>query len=406
MPHNRRKKYGSITDWVIARRQRKMTKPAIGFEAEFTVMKDGELIKPEKLFGSPRSFIRGPMMHRVGRSYHLPTGGAVYFDTGVIEVATPMIELEPGCAARAGRSLWESIDFIRQELTNWEQEKGYRINLAGFSAHYNVSFELPKAERGTHRTVQKLALLLTYILPFPVMLLAANRESTGVGVRPRSNRIEITADFTPDASLSVAAATLIVGIVREVMTWPSYELEELERLEGSVLKDFAPVPHSSRKGWVANITCYPINPFQCDVDQSMWETRDGQIRSLREIARRTTTYFSKSIRHYADPLSRVLISAVMTHRSRSLLDLSARPAEMGDVGRACAWHNLYPEERLSRSRYERVLLRAISRIPLILDGEQYTPTHVRGWSHVVFRRESDGREEELSLDQLVEHLRR
>ncbi len=30
------------------------------------------------------------------------------------------------------------------------------------------------------------------------MLVGANRRSTGIGVRPRGNRIEITADFTPD----------------------------------------------------------------------------------------------------------------------------------------------------------------------------------------------------------------
>ena len=78
---------------------------AIGMEAEFAVVIDGVQVKPENIFGSPRRIIREKMMHRKGRSYHLPTGGAVYFDTGVIEVATPVIEIERGCAARARRSL-------------------------------------------------------------------------------------------------------------------------------------------------------------------------------------------------------------------------------------------------------------------------------------------------------------
>src|SRR4051812_24827643 len=73
---------------------------AIGIEAEFVVVMDGEPVRPEDVFGSPRQIVRGPLMHRTGRSYHLPTGSAVYFDTGVIELATPMIELERGCAAR------------------------------------------------------------------------------------------------------------------------------------------------------------------------------------------------------------------------------------------------------------------------------------------------------------------
>ena len=51
-----------------------------------------------------------------------------------------------------------------------------------------------------------------------------DRRSTGIGVRPRGKRIEVTADFTPDPGLMIAAATLIVGIVREVMSWPTYDL--------------------------------------------------------------------------------------------------------------------------------------------------------------------------------------
>ena len=68
---------------------------AIGMEAEFAVVMDGVQVKPEDIFGTPRKIIREKMMHRKGRSYHLPTGGAVYFDTGVIEVATPVIVRTP-----------------------------------------------------------------------------------------------------------------------------------------------------------------------------------------------------------------------------------------------------------------------------------------------------------------------
>ncbi|MGI8906345.1 MAG: hypothetical protein ACR2IE_07640 [Candidatus Sumerlaeaceae bacterium] len=398
-----RKKRG-LTDRFIAKQQEKATQPAIGLEAEFTLLVDGQPAKPEDVFGSPTAFVRQKMMHRTGRSYHLPTGCAVYFDTGVIEVATPMIELEPGCAARAGRSLWESIHFLRQELDAWEERKQHEVHLAGFSAHYNVSFELPQKLRGKHRTVHKLAILLTYILPVPVMLLAANRESTGIGVRPRQNRIEITADFTPDAPLSIATATLIVAVVREVMSWPSYELDQLDRINYAVLRKFAPIPHSSRKGWVAKFSCFAQNPFQCDIDAPIWDTRDGSRRSLRDIAALTTRVFSRSIRHYADPLSRTLISAVMHGSAPSLLELPERPDCYHDVGRACSWDNLYTERTLARSRYERVLMRAIARQPVVIEGEQYTPTGMHGWSHVVFRRQRDGQRQELSLDELVEHL--
>src|SRR5262245_42233147 len=190
---------------------------AMGLEAEFTLVVNDEPVKPEHLFGTPTSFVRQPLMHRTGRSYHLPTGGAVYFDTGVIEVATPIIEITRGAPARAGRSLWESIHFVRDELDAWQREHGTLLHLCGLSTHYTVSFELPNAERRRTRDVEALALVLTYVLPFPVMLLTSNRRSTGIGVRPRGNRVEVTADFTPDAALMIATATLIVGIVRDVM---------------------------------------------------------------------------------------------------------------------------------------------------------------------------------------------
>ena len=85
---------------------------AVGLEAELSLYIDDAPEKPEAIFGSPRAFIRGDLLHRVGTSYQLPTGAAVYFDTGVIEIATPLIELERGCIARAGRSL-VGIDRLR-----------------------------------------------------------------------------------------------------------------------------------------------------------------------------------------------------------------------------------------------------------------------------------------------------
>lgn len=381
---------------------------AIGLEAEFAVVLDGQPVRPEDVFGSPRKIVRGPLVHRTGRSYHLPTGSAVYFDTGVIELATPMIELERGCAARAGRVLWESIRFLRRELDAWQEHDGHDVNLVGFSTHYNISFDVPLHEQRPNRTVEQLALLLTYVLPAPVMLLAANRQSTGIGVRPRGNRIEVTADFTPDAALMIATATVIVGIVREVMSWPSFELKVLDtdqRSDLPLFRDFSPVPHSSRKGWVARYSCFPRNPFASHVSDDQWALRRGGALSLREIAGRITKHFWPSITRYADPFSLRLIGAVMAGRTPSLLELADRPPSYESVGRLCEWEDLFPEQELPRSRYERVIIRAIHGDRLHLaDGDWYTPTGMRGWSHVVFRRERDRSKHVFSLDYLLRHL--
>ena len=379
---------------------------AIGMEAEFTVLLDGQPVKPEDVFKSPTNIVRAPMMHRTGRSYHLPTGGAVYFDTGVIEIATPMIEIDKGCAARAGRSLWENIRYLRTELDAWEKQHGHDVELSGFSTHYNVSFNAPERQRKSHCTVRKLALLLTYILPTPVMLLAANRRSTGIGVRPRGNRVEVTADFTPDASLMIATATLCVGIIKSVMQWPTYDLSELGRHahEIPVIRGFAPVPHSSRKGWSAKYTCYKENPFLVDIDQPMWDTTAGETLSLRAMAGRITKYFWAPIQRFSDPFTLRLIGSVMRGRAPSLLELDDRPPEYDSVGRLCQWDDLFPERVLPRSRYERVLGHAISGERLKMDREVYTPVGMQGWGHVVFRKERDKSRHVMSLDYLLDHL--
>ncbi|MEO6527385.1 MAG: hypothetical protein ABIP93_12215 [Gemmatimonadaceae bacterium] len=378
--------------------------PAIGMEAEFATVVDGALARPEDVFGSPRDIVRGPLVHRTGRSYHLHTGGAVYFDTGVIELATPMIEIERGCGARGTRSLWESLAFLRRELDGWEQRNERTVRLVGFSAHYNVSFDLPPSEGEHGRTVERLAYLLTHVLAAPVMLLAANRQSTGIGVRPRGDRVEVTADFTPDAALMAATATLIVGVVRAVMAWPSYHLEELARHDIPIVSDFVPLPHSSRKGWVASHESFPENPFECDVNSATWRTRSGVRLSLREMAARTTRAFWGSIRSLGDPLSLRLIGAVMRGRALSMLDLRERPAAYDDVGRLCSWNDLFPVSLLTRSRYERVLGHAISGRRVRMNGGWHRPVGMRGWTHVVFRSEPGGARTVCSLHELLPHL--
>jgi hypothetical protein len=382
---------------------------ATRMEAEFALVVNDEQVKPEELFGDPRAFVRGPLMHRQGTSYHIPTGGAVYFDTGVIEVATPVIEIERGCAARAGRSLWEAILFIRSELDEWERRERKSARLVGFSTHYNISFELPSAEQGMNRTIEKLALLLCYILPAPVMLLAANRRSTGIGVRPRGDRIEVTADFTPSSSLMIATASLIIGIVRSVMTWPSFDLDALDRLRLPVIRNFAPMPHTSRKGWLARFDCYPRNPFAESIEEPIWEMKcrcpeDEPLCCLRAIAEKIFKHFWRPIARVSDQFTFRLIESVIGGRAPSLLELDDRPKEYEDVGRLCRWDNLFPERELRRSRYERVLMRAISGRKLDLGGELYTPTGMRGWSRVLFRREADGTRHLFSIDYLLGHL--
>jgi hypothetical protein len=224
------------------------------------------------------------------------------------------------------------------------------------------------------------------------MLLATNRESTGVGVRPRGDRIEITADFTPDPTMMVAAGSLVTGVIREMATWPSFDLAALRRRGLPRMRGFTPVPHTSRKGWLARFDCYPSNPFTSGAN------------ALRPIAADIFAYFRRAIARVADPFSLRLIAAVISGRARSYLDLDARPPAYEDVGRLCRWEPFYSDVLVERSRLEQIVMHALSGDKLRLAGTDYTPTGMQGWSRVVFRRDGDGARKVMGLDDLLEYL--
>lgn len=304
----------------------------IGLEAEFAFFLNDKHRKPENVFGNAQRLVGERMLPRTGRSFQLPAGGAIYFDTGVIEVATPIVELEPGCCFRATRLLWEQIRYLRDELDRWSVRHDCTTRLQGFSTHYNLSF------RACHDgTAHQLGHLLAHILPVPLMLLAANRQSTAIGVRPRGNRIEVTADFTPDAALMLATCAFVAGVAETVRLWPSYDVAELERHGLPQLARFSLRKHSSRKGWRVMARSLAHDPFTSDPNAEIWRTRDGRTVSLRQFAAETLPPFRRQIRRLSDRETLRHIEEVFAGDARSLLDFPERPKAYDDAGRAFDW---------------------------------------------------------------------
>ncbi|HEX7809772.1 MAG TPA: hypothetical protein VF608_13640, partial [Thermoanaerobaculia bacterium] len=64
----------------------------------------------------------------------------------------------------------------------------------------------------------------------------------------------------------------------------------------------------------------------------------------------------------------------------------------------------FPDRRLSRSAYEQVFLKLVSGGRLRMGGDVYTPIGMKGWYHAIFRRESDGAERLLTIDQLLKKM--
>ena len=384
-------------------RRKPPPRPVIGIEAEFTLFVNGVKRRPETIFGTPRGLIRKRMIPRTGRSYQLPAGGAIYFDTGVIEVATPIIELGPGCGYRATRLLWEQIRYVRRELDAWSKRHGRSARLQGFSTHYNFSF--PAERKSPLRDASKLAYLLSHVLPAPVALLAANRKSTAIGVRPRGSRLEVTADFTPDAALMLATCGLIAGVVEGVLHWEHYSLDQIARHGIPLPTPLRLRKHSSRRGWRVLASSLQHNLFTCDPNEPIWKLRDARCLSLRGIAAETMRPFRREIRRLSDAATLEHIEAVFAGDARSLLDFPERPSAYDDAAHGIDW-NRRRVRHWPRTQYEEVIHRVIARNPIQIDGKRYTVQRMQGWYEIVFREVKTGTRRVLNLDDLVRLARR
>ena len=370
----------------------------IGLEAEFNLLIDGRKRRPEKVFGDPSRLVRRRMIPRTGKSFQLPAGGAIYFDTGVIEVATPIVELERGCCQRATRLLWEQIRYLRAELDHWGKRHGCQCRLQGFSSHYNFSFL--DARKSKDRNAAKLAYLLAHILPVPVLLLAANRQSSAVGVRPRKTRVEVTADFTPDPALMLATCAFLAGAVETVLRWKSFGLRQLNRNRLPRITPYRLRKHSSRRGWRITRDSLGTNPFLADISAPLWKLRDGRALSLRAIAADSLKPFRHEIRRLGDLITLQHIAAVFAGDARSLLDFPNRPEAYDDVGRVIDWGRRRMRH-WSRSRYEKVIHRVIAREPMHLGKKRYRAERMNGWYQVDFREIGTGKRRTFNLDELV-----
>ena len=370
----------------------------IGLEAEFNLLVNDRRRRPERVFGDPSRLVRRRMIPRTGKSFQLPAGGAIYFDTGVIEVATPIVELESGCCYRATRLLWEQIRYLRVELDHWARRHKCQCRLQGFSAHYNFSF--PNTRKSKLRNATKLAYLLSHILPVPVFLLAANRQSSAVGVRPRRTRVEVTADFTPDPALMIATCAFVTGVVQTVLRWEDFGLRHLNRHRIPRITPFRLRKHSSRRGWRVTADSLAQNPFTADTNAPLWKLRDGRLLSLRAIAAETLKPFRRRIRQISDFSTLEHIAAVYAGNARSLLDFAERPGAYDDVGHTIDWGRRRMR-RWPRSKYEKVIHRVIAREPMRVGQKRYRVDRMNGWYQVDCREVGTRRRRTFNLDELV-----
>jgi hypothetical protein len=284
------------------------------------------------------------------------------------------------------------------ELDHWGKRRNCDCRLQGFSTHYNFSF--PNARRSRLRNATNLAYLLAHILPVPVMVLATNRQSSAVGVRPRGNRIEVTVDFTPDPTLMLATCVFIAAAMETVIRWEDFRLRQLGRHGLPRMARFRLRKHSSRRGWRITPDSLGRNPFTSDINESPWKLQDGRTLSLRAIAAETLWPFRQRIRQISDPSTLEHITAVFAGDARSLLDFEKRPDAYDDVGHEIDWGRRRMR-RWSRSKYEKIIHRVIAREPIHIGQKHYRVDRMNGWYQVDFREVGTKRRRTFNLDELV-----
>ena len=164
-----------------------------------------------------------------------------------------MIEIRRAVAQRRGAFAVGALQFHPRRARCPGTRKGRETQLVGFSAP-TTSFELP---RGARRTGA----------PSSSWPSCSRTSCTGArdaaGDEPALHRCRRassargtsrSSDFTPSAALMIATATLIVGIVREVMM---AEPRVGRTRQAASPSSTAPCPCPSRKGWLARFDCYP-----------------------------------------------------------------------------------------------------------------------------------------------------
>jgi hypothetical protein len=98
---------------------------------------------------------------------------------------------------------------------------------------------------------------------------------------------------------------------------------------------------------------------------------------------------------------RVPVTEAYAARSRAK---TAAPERRKSERRAHEAPVPFPDRRLTRSAYERVFLKLVSGRRLRIGRETYTPVGMKGWYQAIFRRDSDGRERLLTIDQLLQRM--
>lgn len=167
----------------------------IGVEREYWVRRGGQRVDARTVWaglsGAGAAIDPGDPNSRRG-----PTGAVITTDGPHAEIATPPVDLRPGCTLEVLAHAAAAEAHLRGQLD--------RLSLIGYSTHISVEVD--------DRIVVAVARTIARQLALPIMLGLDRSASPGVLIRPRPGRLEVGGEFAAGDQLRTAVV-MTVGMV-------------------------------------------------------------------------------------------------------------------------------------------------------------------------------------------------
>lgn len=149
-----------------------------------------------------------------GKPYHtfaehtgfmLWNGTVVYSDGGTAEVTSAASEIQKGCVTECVNSLFSARNMLFEGLDKYNRDNGIAISMGAYSGHYNFSIE-----RGEY---DRLFSLIKNSIGMAYMLFVEKKNSRGVMVRDKGDRVEICGEYLPAYEQNIAAMAFMLGTI-------------------------------------------------------------------------------------------------------------------------------------------------------------------------------------------------
>lgn len=228
----------------------------IGIENELIV--SGEGVNEFSKFGSmahdiaeltKKPFYSFSSHHSTG--YMLWNGSVMYPDGGAAEVTSAASEIRRGCVTECVDSLFSARNMLFDAMEKYNRKNNSKIILGAYSGHYNISIE--------NEEYNRLFDLASKSIGMPCMLLIEKRDSKGVMVRDKAERIEFCGEYLPSYSQNIAAMAFMLGAVnamreREIELPFELKRRKSKKGESDVLWPGIYTPFFLKKGRDAEVT--------------------------------------------------------------------------------------------------------------------------------------------------------